>query len=118
MELLEELKEEHEKCRRLEKRIRHLLYGIIIAFGGLAIASFGNGMVLQQTVKDQGRHIEVIRKNYVSYDNFFLFNRTYEMQLEHTQALLNGNEEELKIIQNRYNELRTLIVRQRTVRGN
>ena len=117
MELLDELKEEHEKCRGLEKRIRNILYGVIITFGGFLVLAIGNNMVLQKTVKDQGSHIDVIRKNYVTYDNFFLFNRTYEMQLLHSQAMLNGNEKELKTIQDRYNELRSLIIRQPTTRG-
>ena len=52
-----------------------------------------------------------------TYENFFLFNRTYELQLEQTQAVLNGDSERVAALQIKYNELRSMIAAQRTIRG-
>ena len=99
------------------KRMKHLLLTIIAVFGVATVLVIGNNMVLHSTVKQQGGQIDVIRKNYITYDNFYLFNRTYELQLEQTQSVLNGNNERVRELQTQYNELRSLIVTQRAIRG-
>jgi len=106
----DQLKEDYRRVKRF--------YQIAVAvFGVLVVVSFGNNMVLQHMVKDQGKHIEIIRKNYVSYEHFMMFNRTYELQLEETQAILNGDEDKLQEIHNKYRELRSMIITQRIIRS-
>ena len=115
-ELLKEIKIEHANCRKAEERLRKTWRGVVIALLAISLIALVNVGILWQTTRQHGEYINIIRQNYVSYDNFFLFNRTYEMQLEHTQMLLNGDEEDLREIQEKYNELRSLIIRQPTVR--
>ena len=55
----------------------------------------------------------MLRKNAVTYETFVLFNRTYELQLEETQALLSGDMDRLMVIQSKYRELRSMIVQQK-----
>ena len=113
--------EEVEKfCEQLKKdyhNVRRFYVIGISVFGLFFIGAFGNNMVLHNTVQQQGEHIDVIRKNYITYENFFLFNRTYELQLEQTQAVLNDDTERVKALQEQYNELRSMIVMQRAIRS-
>ena len=116
-DLLREIKKEHADCRKAEEKLRKTWQSVVVALLVISLIALVNVGILWQTTKQHGEYIKVIRQNYVSFEAFFLFNRTYELQLEHTQTLLNGNEEELKEIQNKYNELRSLIVRPPTIRG-
>jgi hypothetical protein len=65
---------------------------------------------MQETVEKQGEHIDILRKNAITYETFILFNRTYELQLEETQALLSGDVDRVLVIQAKYRELRSMIV--------
>ena len=114
---MEEVEKFCEQLKRDYRNVRRFYVIGISVFGLFFIGAFGNNMVLHNTVKQQGGQIDVIRKNYITYENFFLFNRTYELQLEQTQAVLNGDSERVKTLQEQYNELRSLIVRQRAIRG-
>jgi hypothetical protein len=40
-----------------------------------------------------------------------LFNKTYELQLQETQAALKGQKERVKRIQKKYRDLRTMILK-------
>ena len=116
-DLLGEIKKEHADCRKAEEKLRKTWRTVVLALLVISLIALVNVGILWQTTKQHGEYIKVIRQNYVSFEAFFLFNRTYELQLEHTQTLLNGNEAELREIQNKYNELRSLIVRPPTIRG-
>lgn len=116
-DLLFEIQREHEDCRSAEEKLRKTWRGVVMALLVISLIALVNVGILWQTTKQHGEYINVIRQNYVNYENFFLFNRTYELQLEHTQTLLNGDQSELKEIQDKYNELRSLIIRQPVTRG-
>lgn len=116
-DLCKQLKQDRDNLMETHRKNTRLYVIAVSALGLFSLVSFGNNMVLHSTVTQQGMQIEVIRRNYVDYDNFIMFNRTYELQLEHTQALLNGDQAQLKEVQNRYNELRSLIVRQPITRS-
>jgi hypothetical protein len=110
---LEAIQEDIKRKDVQESRIRKGLYGILTAMIVFYIVSYGNQRVLQDNVQKQGEHIEVLRKNVITYETFVLFNRTYELQLEETQALLSGDMDRLMIIQSKYRELRSMIVQKK-----
>lgn len=108
--LIENLKLDIERNTLLESRIRKGLYGLLTTLMVFFIINYGNQRVMQETVEKQGEHIEVLRKNAITYETFILFNRTYELQLEETQALLSGDVDGVLVIQAKYRELRSMIV--------
>lgn len=108
--LIENLKLDIERNTLLESRIRKGLYGLLTTLMVFFIINYGNQRVMQETVEKQGEHIEVLRKNAITYETFILFNRTYELQLEETQALLSGDVDRVLVIQAKYRELRSMIV--------
>jgi len=130
-ELLKKIQEEHDKntkareCAedmlgKLDKE-RKLWKKVSIAIAGTALLVF---IMIGASIKSMEYKMEknleqtgVLMRNAVTYDNFFLFNRTYELQMEEIHAFLNGDNEELKNIQEKYRELRSMIVRQPTFRG-
>lgn len=112
-EVLSKIEQAHETNRRVEARIRNILYVIIASFGVSFIGLFGSTMVLKKTVEAQGEQLDKIQTTYVSYEGFFLFNRTYELQLEETQASLHKDMDRLKSIQKKYRELRSMITTKR-----
>jgi len=116
-DLLTEIQEKFKENIKVEARIRKFLYAIVITIGSLSIVAFANTAVIQAKMKIQGEQIDVIKQNYISYDRFFLFNRTYELQLEETQALITDDQEVLEEIQAKYRELRSMIVTKKIVRG-
>ena len=114
------MSEAEQLCKEMKKdysRMKHLLLTIIGVFGVFAVVAFGNNMVLQNTVKQHGRYIETLRKNSITYEDFILFNRTYELQLEYWQTMANGSSEELVRKQREFNELRSMITTRRAIRS-
>ena len=108
--LIESLKTDIERKTLLESRIRKGLYGLLTTLMVFFIINYGNQRVMQETVEKQGEHIDILRKNAITYETFILFNRTYELQLEETQALLSGDVDKVLVIQAKYRELRSMIV--------
>lgn len=117
--LLASIKEDITRKTELEAKIRKVLYGLLTTLLVFFVITYGNQRVLQDNVEQQGRHIDVLRKNAITYETFVLWNRTYELQLEETQAALQGDMERVMQIQGKYRELRGMIVQQRpsTSRG-
>ena len=114
------MNEVEEFCKEMKKdysRMRQVLLTIIGVFGLFTVVAFGNNMVLQHTVKQHDLYIQALRKNTVTYEDFILFNRTYELQLEYWQAIVNGDEPELARKQREFNELRSMITIRRAVRS-
>ena len=108
--LLEQIRKEHEKNKKIEKRIRNWLIGIMLTFGLAAVSMFGKVMVIDSEITTMQIELEKIKYSYVSQESFIIFNRTYELQLQEIQATLNGNNERLKEIQSKYRELRSMLV--------
>lgn len=115
--LLEQIKTEHEKNKKVEKRIRNWLIAIVMTFGVGSISLFGKVMVMSNNIGQITHQQNEIKSSYVSQESFVLFNRTYELQLKETQATINGNEKKLEKIQEKYNELRNMIVETPQYRG-
>jgi len=114
--LLKKISDAHEKNTLLEARIRKLLVAIILAFALFTVISYGNVMVMETKLTKSVEDIKDLKNNSITYENFMLFNRTYELQLEETQATFKGDMPELERIQNKYRELRSMIVQQRMTR--
>ena len=111
--LLEIIQEEIQRKTTLEARIRKGLYGLLTALLVFFIISYGNQRVMQDTVEQQGKHIDVLRKNAITYETFVLFNRTYELQIEAIQAYLEGDQSKVHQINQKYSDLRSMIVEQK-----
>lgn len=115
--ILTQIRDEHEKNKRLEKRIRNWLLGIIMTFGVASIAMFGKVMVMDNVITTMYERQIKIKQSYVSQESFMLFNRTYELQLQETQAAINGDVKRVEEIQEKYRELRNMLVEQPQYRG-
>ena len=115
--LLEQIKKEHEKNKKVEKRIRNWLIALMMTFGIAAISMFGKVIVMDNEITTIGIELEKIKYSYVSHETFIIFNRTYELQLQEIQAMLNGNNERFEEIQRKYRELRSMIVEHHPYRG-
>ena len=109
--LLEEIRQEHRKNKKVESRIRNWFVAIILSLGVGAISLFGQVMVIGSVQERHDQSIKKIERTYVNYESLMLFNKTYELQLQETQAALKGQKERVKKIQKKYRDLRTMILK-------
>jgi hypothetical protein len=81
---------------------------IILAVGDSARSRYRTDIVESK--------IDVLEKESITYEQFILFNRSWELQFAHYRAITNGNDTEVVEHEKKYNELRSLIATMR-VRG-
>lgn len=110
--------DELENNKKIEKRIRNTLYGVIIALFIFSISTYGNVRVMSESVDELKTQTRIMRQNNVTYEQFILFNKTYELQIEALQAYLTGDAEQIKEINKKYSELRSAITSTKVSRGN
>jgi hypothetical protein len=116
-DLLQTISEAHEKNMKLEDTIRKLLYGTVFTFALFSVVTYGNIRVMQESVEELKVQVSSLKGNAVTYEHFMMFNRTYELQLEETQAALNGDTQRLLQTQAKYRELRAMIIQQKSIVG-